>query len=125
MSITVDESNVQAALGNPTADVAYEADEAELLVNGELAPHADSDDNTQGRLAKAGELIAAAAVHADGNGPLSSVTQGTAQISWASDNDDALTYWKRAVQMDPTGRLVVADKQTPSVKATGRKRRRY
>lgn len=114
--ITVTESDVQDALGDPDASAGFEATEAELLVNDELVPHAGHGEKTQDRLEKTGVLIAAAAVHDDGgDGVLSSITQGSAQISYATNNDDALTYWNRAVRLDPTGRLVNTDKPTASL----------
>ena len=114
--ITVAESDVQDALGEPNADATFEATEAELLVNDELVPHAGTGSNVQDRLEKTAVLIAAAAVSDDGgDGVLSSITQGSAQISYATDSEDASTYWKRAVRLDPTGQLVNIDKPTASI----------
>jgi hypothetical protein len=100
MAIDVDESDVHDILDDDSsADYSIEVRMAEEIVNDELAPYSDKTD----RLEFVGELIAAAYAKDDGDGNLSSVTQGSAQISW--NNDAALSFWDRAVQMDPTGRL--------------------
>lgn len=100
MSITIDESNVRDALdGSDSDDYTFEIRQAERIVNRELAEHTNDTES----LELTGELIAAAYARDDGDGGYSSVTQGSAQISW--NNDDALSFWDRAVQMDPTGRL--------------------
>ena len=118
MSISVDDADVRDALeGDDSDSYTFEIKQAEALVNDELAPHSDNDD----RLALVGALIAAAYAKDDGDGNLSSVTQGTAQISW--NNNDALTFWDRAKQMDPTGRLANLGNAGVSVKATGRGKR--
>ena len=110
MSISVDENDVHDILNDDSsADYSIEVRMAEEIVNDELAPHSANTD----RLEFVGELIAAAYAKDDGDGNISSVTQGSAQVSF--DNDDALTYWRRAKQMDPTGRLAQIEKPAASV----------
>ena len=119
MTITVDEADVREAVDGASSDsYTFEIRQAEALVNDELAPHSTNEE----RLELVGILIAAAYAEDDGNGSLSSVTQGTAQVSW--NNDDALSFWRRAKQMDPTGRLGNLEKssfqlQTSDVRGTG------
>jgi hypothetical protein len=83
---------------------------AEAIVNNDLAPYADSGETE--RLELTGALIAAAYAK-DGGGTLSSVTQGSAQVSF--DTDDALSIFQRAKQMDPTGRLAQTEKPNASL----------
>ena len=100
MPIDVDEDDVHDILDDDSsADYSIEVRMAEEIVNDELAPHSENTD----RLEFVGELIAAAYARDDGDGNISSVTEGSAQISF--NNDGALTLWGRAVQMDPTDRL--------------------
>lgn len=103
--ITVSPSEIADETGETEADVSFEAHQAEVLVNAELVPSAGTGSTVQERLDITGTLMAIAFVADDGHGPLSSITQESAQISYQPDNEDALTYWRRAIQMDPTGRL--------------------
>ena len=100
MPIDVDKEHVRSALdGSDSDDYTFEIRQAERIVNRELAEYTS---DTQS-LKLTGALIAAAYFRDDGDGGYSSVTEGSAQISW--NNDDALSFWDRAVQMDPTGQL--------------------
>jgi hypothetical protein len=100
VSISIDKSDVRAALdGSDSDDYTFEIRQAERIVNRELAEYTNDTES----LELTGALVAAAYFRDDGDGGYSSVTQGSAQISW--NNDDALSFWDRAVQMDPTGRL--------------------
>ena len=111
MPINVDESDVREVLdGEASTDYGIEVRMAEAIVNQDLAPYADSGETE--RLELTGTLIAAAYAKDDGDGDISSVTQGSAQISF--DTDDALSMFRRAKQMDPTGRLAQTEKPSAS-----------
>jgi hypothetical protein len=111
MPISVDESDVRDILdGESSTDYGIEVRMAEAIVNNDLAPYADSGETE--RLELTGALIAAAYAK-DGGGTLSSVTQGSAQVSF--DTDDALSIFQRAKQMDPTGRLAQTEKPNASL----------
>ena len=111
MPISVDENDVRDVLdGESSTDYGIEIQMAEAIVNDELAPYADSGESD--RLELTGALIAAAYAK-DGGGTLSSVTQGSAQISF--DTDDALSMFQRAKQMDPSGRLAQTEKPSASL----------
>ena len=112
MPISVDENDVREVLDDESStDYDVEIRMAEAIVNDELAPHSDKTE----RLKLTGALIAAAYAQDGGGGPLSSVTQGSAQISF--DTDDALSMFQRAKQMDPTGRLAQTEKPSASLSA--------
>jgi hypothetical protein len=114
VSISVDEGDVRDILdGESSTDYDIEVRMAEAIVNDELAPYADSGETD--RLELTGGLIAAAYAADGGHGPLSSVSQGSAQVSYAPESDDALPFWERAEQIDPTGRLEALGKPTASV----------
>ena len=116
MPISVDENDVRDVLdGESSTDYGIEVRMAQAIVNDELAPYADSDSGETDRLEFTGVLIAAAYAADDGHGPLSSVSQGSAQVSYAPESDDALPFWERAEQMDPTDRLGELGKPTASV----------
>ena len=117
--ISVSADDVREALnGDASESYTFEIRQAEAIVNDELVAYSDNDE----RLELVGILIAAAYAEDDGNGNLSSVTQGTAQVSW--NNEDALSFWRRAKQMDPTDRLKNLEKgsfklQSSDVRGTG------
>jgi fructose-1,6-bisphosphatase len=109
MPISVDENDVREVLdGDSSTDYGIEVRTAEAIVNDELAPHSDKTE----RLKLTGAYIAAAYAK-DGGGTLSSVTQGSARISF--DTDDALSMFQRAKQMDPTERLAQTEKPSASL----------
>ncbi|WP_248908149.1 hypothetical protein [Halocatena marina] len=114
MPITISPDDVRGALNADQSDysdddLAFEIKVAEEIVNDDLAPHS----NDTSRLELVGALIAAAYVHDDGEGSVSSVQQASRQISFDSEN--ALSYWRRAVQLDPTGKLAQLEQQTATV----------
>ena len=110
MPINVDENDVRKVLdGEASTDYDVEIRMAEAIVNDELAPHSDETD----RLELTGALIAAAYATDGGGGAVSSVTQGSARISF--DTDDALSMFRRAKQIDPTGRLAQTEKPSASL----------
>jgi hypothetical protein len=112
MPISVDENDVREVLdGDSSTDYDVEIRMAEAIVNQDLAPYADSGETE--RLELTGALIAAAYAKDGGGGTLSSVTQGSAQISF--DTDDALSMFQRAKQMDPSGRLAQTEKPNASL----------
>jgi hypothetical protein len=112
MPISVDESDVRDILdGEASTDYDIEVRMAEAIVNNDLAPYADSGETD--RLELTGALIAAAYAKDGGGGALSSVTQGSAQISF--DTDDALSMFQQAKQMDPSGRLAQTQKPNASL----------
>lgn len=102
MSITISQSDVNDALGSDGGEShPFEIKQAQRIVNRELEPYTSDVES----LELTGALMAAAYAQDDGNGQLSSITQGSAQISYTPESEDALSYWRRAIQMDPTGRL--------------------
>ncbi|MFD1515110.1 hypothetical protein [Halomarina rubra] len=111
MAITVDESKIRGALDAseseyPDSELAFEKELAETLVNDDLAPHAASGQSD--RLALVGALIAAAYV--DDDGDVTQLRQGNRAVSF--DSDSALSHWRKALQLDPTGRLGDLEKST-------------
>ncbi|MDL5361355.1 hypothetical protein [Halalkalicoccus sp. NIPERK01] len=110
--ITVNSEDVRDILdGDADDSYGIEIRLAEAIVNDDLRPAA-STNVTADRLELVGALIAAAYAKDDGDGNLSSITQGSAQISF--DNDNALSFWRRAKQLDPTGVLATLEKPTAS-----------
>lgn len=114
MTISINESDVYDALNDEdeTESVAFEITIAETIVNDELVP-ASGDDKNRERLKLVGALIAAAYVEDDGSGEVESVSQGNASVSW--DTENALSLWRRAKQLDPTGKLGQLDKPQASL----------
>jgi hypothetical protein len=95
-------------------ELTFEIRQAEAILADEIEPHADSSVSDD-RLELVGALLAAAYYEDDGNGPLLSIRQGSAQVSYTQASEDTLTYFKRATQMDPTGRLPGIDNPTASL----------
>lgn len=112
--ITIDAEDVRDTLDGD-ADDGYDIEirMAEALVNDRLADH--TDEKHADLLELTGVLVAAAYAEDDGHGQLSSITQGSAQVSWTPDGEDALSFWRRAKQMDPSGRLGELEKPTASI----------
>ncbi|WP_254535231.1 hypothetical protein [Halomarina litorea] len=109
MSITVSESDIRGALRAdsseyPDSSLAFEKSLAESVVNDDLAPHAAPGDAD--RLELVGALLAAAYV--EGDGDVTQLRQGNRAISF--DTDDALSLWRKATQLDPTGQLSKLEK---------------
>ena len=111
VSITADD--VRSALdADGTDDYAFEIKQAEQLVNDEVVPYTDASDE---RLELVATLLAAAFADDDGTGPVRSVESGSGSITYAPEAGRALTFWKRALQMDPSGRLADIDKPVASI----------
>ncbi|MFC5970077.1 hypothetical protein ACFPYI_01915 [Halomarina salina] len=111
MAITVDEDDIRSALDAdaseyPDPDLAFEKSLAESIVNDDLEPHTDTDRSD--RLKLVGALIAAAYV--DDDGDVTQLQQGDRSVSF--DSDSALSHWRKALQLDPTGRLSQLEQQT-------------
>lgn len=122
MPIEIESNDVISALDDedsggdvPTeSEVSFEIRLAETIVNDELVPAASDDGNlNRDRLKLTGALIAAAYVEDGQTGPVDSVSQLSASVSF--DTDKALSYWRRAKQLDPTGKLGQLDKPDASL----------
>ena len=113
MPITVNEDDIRSALGADESEysdsaLAFEKSLAESIVNDDLEPHTETDRSD--RLGLVGALIAAAYV--DDDGDITQLRQGNRAVSF--DSDSALSHWRKALQLDPTGRLMQLEQPTVS-----------
>ena len=114
MSITVAEDDIRSALDAdsseyPDSALAFEKSLAESVVNDDLEPYTETDRTD--RLELVGALIAAAYV--DDDGDVTQLQQGGRSVSF--DSDSALSHWRKATQLDPTGRLNELEKPVASM----------
>lgn len=114
MAISISEDDVRSALDGtieefPDSDLSFEIRQAEALVNDELLPSAGS--NQTNRLELVGALLAAAYV--EDARTVSQLSQGNRSISF--NNEESLSLFEQAKQMDPTDRLEALDKPSAGI----------